>query len=72
VLPKDFDETINEVVFKLAHRSPETIVYWYLDSEFIGTTQTFHELAIAPKPGEYILSVMDQDGNELRQKVVIK
>ncbi|MFK5983444.1 MAG: penicillin-binding protein 1C [Flavobacteriaceae bacterium] len=72
LLPKDFDETVNEVVFKLAHRSPETIVYWYLDSKFIGTTQTFHELAIAPKPGEYILSVMDQDGNELRQKLVIK
>ena len=72
LLPKNFDETVNEVVFKLAHRSPETIVYWYLDSEFIGTTQTFHELSVAPKPGEYMLSVMDQDGNELRQKVVIK
>lgn len=72
LLPKDFDEKINEVVFKLAHRSPEIIVYWYLDSEFIGTTQTFHELSIAPKPGEYVLSVMDQGGNELRQKAVIK
>ncbi|MCF6307532.1 MAG: penicillin-binding protein 1C [Flavobacteriaceae bacterium] len=72
LLPKDFDETINEVIFKLAHRLPETIVYWYLDSEFIGATQTFHELSIAPKPGEYILSVMDQDGNELRQKVIIR
>lgn len=72
ILPKDFDETTNPVVFKLAHRSPETMVYWYLDSEFIGTTQTFHELSITPKPGKYILSVMDQDGNELRQKVVIK
>ena len=49
ILPKDFDETINEVVFKLAHRSPETIVYWYLDSEFIGTTQTFHELVYCTK-----------------------
>ncbi len=72
LLPKDFDETINNVIFKLAHRSPETTIYWYLDSEFIGTTETFHEIAISPKPGEYMLSVMDQDGNELRQKVIIK
>jgi len=72
LLPINFDEVINEVIFKLAHRSPETTVYWYLDSEFIGFTQTFHEISIAPKPGEYVLSVMDQEGNELRQKVVIK
>ena len=71
LLPTDFDETVNEVIFKLAHRHPETTVYWYLDSEFIGFTQTFHEISIAPKPGEYILSVVDQDGNELSEKVVI-
>ena len=31
LLPKDFDENVNDVIFKLAHRSPETTVYWYLD-----------------------------------------
>jgi len=72
LLPKDFDETINNVIFKLVHQNPETVIYWYMDSEFIGTTQTFHEIAIAPKPGIYLLSVMDQEGNELRRQVVIK
>ncbi len=71
LLPKDFDENINEVVFKLAHRTPETTVYWYLDSEYIGTTETFHELALAPKPGTYILTATDQEGNELKQQVEI-
>ena len=71
VLPKDFDEQINEVVFKLAHRLPETIVYWYLDSEFLGSTQTFHEISIAPKPGTYMLSAMDYNGNEIKQQIKI-
>ncbi len=71
LLPKDFNENLNEVVFKLAHRSPETTVYWYLDSEFIGSTQSFHEIAIAPKSGSYVLTATDQEGNELKQLVEI-
>ncbi len=72
ILPKNFDENLGEVVFKLAHRNPETTVYWYLDSQLIGTTETFHELALTPKPGKYLLTVVDEEGNELRQYVEIK
>ena len=71
ILPKDFDENLNEVIFKLAHRQPETNVYWYLDSKFIGTTETFHELSVSIQPGEYLLTATDQEGNEVKQKVEI-
>ncbi|MEZ4874448.1 MAG: penicillin-binding protein 1C [Flavobacteriaceae bacterium] len=71
VLPKNFDETINEVVFTLAHRKPESTVYWYLDETFIGTTHTFHELAIQPKPGNYWLSAVDEEGNQVKQYISI-
>ena len=71
LLPKDFDETINDVVFKLAHRNSETPVYWYLNLDYIGTTTTFHEMAISPKPGKYTLTVVDQEGNELKQNIEI-
>ncbi len=72
ILPKNFDENLGEVIFKLAHRNPETTVYWYLDSKLIGTTETFHELALTPKPGKYLLTIVDEEGNELRQFVEIK
>ncbi len=72
LLPKTFDEEINEVVFKLAHSSRESVVNWYLDSQFVGQTQTFHELAISPKPGHYVLIVVDDKGNELKEKIEIK
>jgi len=71
LLPKDFNEEINEVVFTLAHRDPETTVYWYLDSNYMGTTETFHELAVAPKPGNYVLTAVDQNGNEIKQTIEI-
>jgi len=71
LLAKDFGENLNEVIFKLAHRSPETTVYWYLDQEYIGSTETFHEIAVVPKSGTHLLTATDQDGNELKQLVEI-
>ncbi len=71
LLAKDFDNQVNEVIFQLAHRSPETQVYWYLGDTFLGTTQTFHELALTPLPGEYILTAVDAEGNEVRQRIII-
>ena len=71
LLPKDFDEMTNQVIFRLAHRSPETTVFWYLDQDYIGKTETFHELALAPQPGTYTLSATDLEGNEVRQKIEI-
>lgn len=72
LLPKNFEENVNDVIFKLAHRSPETHVHWYLDSQYIGTTTLFHELAISPFPGEYTLTVVDEKGNQLKQRISIK
>ena len=71
LLPKNFDEHLNEVVFKLAHRSSETTVYWYLNENYIGSTQTFHEIALTPKPGNYVLTATDQEGNEVKQAIEV-
>ena len=71
LLAKDFDENINDIIFKVAHRTEDTKLYWYLDASYIGMTETFHELAVQPVPGEYILTVVDQEGNQLKQRLVI-
>lgn len=71
MLPKDFDETVNDVIFKLAHRDREAIVYWYLDESYMGKTETFHELAVVISPGTYILTVMDHQGNKIQEKVEV-
>ncbi|TXD75105.1 hypothetical protein ESU54_00355 [Aequorivita antarctica] len=68
----NFYENVNEVIFKLAHHSLEGTVYWYLDSKYIGKTETFHELAVSPKPGKYLLTAVDKSGNELREQIEVK
>ncbi len=71
-LPKGFDGSTNEVVLKIAHNHPETLVFWYIDDQFIGNTKQFHEIAVAPKPGIHVITVLDEKGNELKRKIEIK
>lgn len=71
ILPKGFDEQVNEVIFEVAHRNPDTSIFWYLDDRFIGKTEDFHELAIVPQTGNYILTVVDSKGNEIKKKISI-
>ena len=71
-LPKGFDGKINEVILKIAHTKPETKVFWYIDDQYIGATQQFHEMPIKPKPGVYIITVLDEHGNELKRRIEVK
>lgn len=72
ILPKNFEEKQNEVIFKLAHRGKATKVFWYIDDKFIGETEEFHEIAAQPTLGKHILTVVDQEGNQLREKIEVK
>ncbi|MFC4635351.1 penicillin-binding protein 1C [Dokdonia ponticola] len=71
ILPKDFDGKRNDLILKLAHRRPDTKVFWYLNDIFIGDTETFHELAVLPEEGDYIITVVDAEGNQLKQQIKV-
>ncbi|TXE12859.1 penicillin-binding protein 1C [Seonamhaeicola algicola] len=66
-LPKDFEGNTNELVLKVAHSKPESTIFWYLNSEFVGSTKNLHELAILPKEGTHTLTVVDSFGNEAKR-----
>ncbi|TYB78632.1 penicillin-binding protein 1C [Bizionia myxarmorum] len=70
-LPKDFDGKVNELILKIAHSKPETTVFWYLDDQFLGSTQDIHELAIIPKKGKRLITVVDTFGNEAKRWMTI-
>lgn len=72
LLPKDLGNNTTEIIFKLAHQRANSIVYWYLDETYIGTTENFHELIYQIKPGEYILTVVDNEGNRMQQNLNVQ
>lgn len=64
-VPVDLDGSIGRTVFKIAHRIPETTVYWHLDNVYIGQTITFHELELNPPAGKHKITLVDKKGNRL-------
>ncbi len=71
-LARDFNGKINEVILKVAHTQPKTKVFWYLDNQFLGTTQQFHEMPILPNIGRHMITVLDEYGNEIKRVLEIK
>lgn len=70
-LPKDFDGKTNDLVLKIAHSKPETTLFWYVDGTYIGSTKDIHELAILPKEGIHMITVVDEFGNEAKRSFTI-
>lgn len=70
-LPKDFDGSTNDLVLQIAHSKPETTVFWYVDNIYMGSTKDIHELAIIPKQGKHLITVVDEFGNEAKRHFTI-
>jgi penicillin-binding protein 1C len=64
-IPVDIDGKPGSVVFKVAHRQPQHMIYWHLDDQFIGTTVQIHQMALSPQKGFHRLTLVDEDGESL-------
>ena len=71
-LPKDFDGKKNELVVRVAHSSKEAILFWYVNTTYVGRTEEIHEFEIAAKEGVYTITVVDNLGEEIQQEIIIK
>ena len=41
-------------------------IFWYLNEEYLGKTKEFHQIAIDPKAGDYILTIVDESGERIK------
>lgn len=71
-LPKQLDGSPGQIIFELAHRSPQSRVFWHLDGQYIGETKDFHKKEYMPTKGEHTLTVVDETGATLSTKFVVK
>lgn len=70
-IPKELDGTLGSAVFEVAHRRPETAIYWHLNDRFIGTTTRIHQLSVSPPAGNYELTLVDEEGEYITQQFEI-
>lgn len=67
-VPVEQDGNPGLAVFEVAHREINTTIYWHLDSEYLGSTNHFHQMGIRPQKGQHVLTLVDEKGNELQTK----
>jgi penicillin-binding protein 1C len=70
-LAKDFNSNVQPVILKVAHSNRDAKLFWYVDNEYKGTTQTFHEMQITAETGIHYITVADEFGNEIKRRVEI-
>ena len=66
--PCELDGQLEHTVFRAVPQNPETLLYWHLDNQFLGTTQTFHQQVAQPAAGRHWLVVVDETGNTVRRE----
>jgi penicillin-binding protein 1C len=64
-VPIELDGTLGKTVFSVAHRKPKTTIYWHLDNEYLGSTETFHQFELRPEAGRHRLTLVDESGNSV-------
>ena len=61
-IPIGFKGDKEKIVLKAAHSRKDATLYWYLDSEYLGCTNDFHDMALSPKEGKYCITITDDKG----------
>ena len=70
-LTKNFNSAVQPAIFKVACSNKNAKLFWYIDRQFKGTTQTFHEMQISAQSGYHYITVVDESGNEISRKIEI-
>ena len=70
-IPRELDGREGRIVFSAAHRDETEIIHWHLDGDFLGITQTFHEMEARPSAGQRSVTLVDSEGNTLTRHFVV-
>ncbi|MDR0815702.1 MAG: penicillin-binding protein 1C [Bacteroidales bacterium] len=72
VLPRQLDGTEGQAVFRAAHRRSSATIFWHIDRQFVGSTQSPHRIAVATGQGEHTLTFVDDKGSKLTGYFIVE
>ena len=64
-VPMGLDGRPGEVVFEAVHRQGDSVIHWHVDDHYVTSTRRFHQVSVAPDPGDHVLVLTDGDGRRL-------
>jgi penicillin-binding protein 1C len=66
-IPIELDGSRGKIILNAAHRNSEAKIYWHIDAGYVGSTKSFHQMAVSPLPGKHTLTLVDENGERLVQ-----
>jgi len=66
-IPLELSGLRGGAVFRALHSDPQAVLYWHLDSTYLGETRMFHERLVRALPGRHSLVLVDQTGRRLER-----
>ena len=66
-VPVGLDGKVGEVIFEAVHREGGATIHWHLDKQYVASTPVFHQIAVAPEPGEHRLVLTDDEGRRIER-----
>lgn len=70
-VPVELDGKQGEIVLEAVHNNPNANIFWHLNDKYIGYTNGIHQMGISPPKGEYKLTLVDTEGNEINSEFEI-
>ncbi|MFC1569059.1 penicillin-binding protein 1C [bacterium] len=70
-VPVELSGQRGRTVFEAAHRHPQIKIFWHLDGVYLGETREIHQMELAPKPGDHMLTLIDEHGQLIQRKFTI-
>jgi penicillin-binding protein 1C len=70
-VPVELDGARGRVVFEAAHERPSARLFWHLNDRYLGFTTDIHQMGLAPEPGWYTLTLVDENGERLERRIQI-
>ncbi|MBL7023875.1 MAG: penicillin-binding protein 1C [Candidatus Marinimicrobia bacterium] len=61
-VPRNFDGSYESIVLEAIHPMSNAHLFWLLDQELLGETDSLHTLAVDLSAGEHFLTIMDEQG----------
>jgi penicillin-binding protein 1C len=70
-VPIELDGRRGRTVFEAAHRDSAIRIFWHLDDRYMGATRDIHQMALAPAPGDHIITLVDENGERLQRNFTV-
>src|SRR5690606_4631072 len=66
---RDADGAVQPVVLRIAHKNPQSELFWYVNGMFKTRTVRFHEFPFLEPAGVYDITVVDENGFEISRQI---